>query len=111
MGAMLKLLTLLGTLGASVTAWLAASMSRKAVVAFSVVSAFVVVVAAFLACMKIIIAGVISLSVFPVWIQSWIGMFIPSNYGGVIASVMAAKTCKAAYNLAVEKVKMIGQSS
>lgn len=111
MGAMLKLLTLVGGLGATIAAWLASSITRKAVVAFSVIVAFVACVTAFLACMKIIIAAIVALAWMPIWLQSWVGMFIPSNYGGVIASIMAAKTCRAAYDLAVEKVKMIGQSS
>lgn len=111
MGAMLKLLTLVGGLAASIGAWFASSITRKAVVAFSVVVAFVACVTAFLACMKILISAIVALAVMPLWIQSWIGMFIPSNYGGVIAAIMSAKTCRAAYDLAVEKVKMIGQSS
>lgn len=106
-----KLLTLLGSGLATLGAWLATSITRKAVVVFSVIVAFVAVVAAMLACMKLIIATVVAWAVMPVWLQSWVGMFIPSNYGGVIASIMSAKTCKAAYNLAVDKIKLIGQSS
>lgn len=108
---MLKLLTLIGGALVSIGGWAAASISRKAVVAFSVISAFVAVTAAFLVCMKIIITGLVALIVMPAWVASWLGMFIPSNYAGMISLIMSAKTCKAAYNLAVEKVRMIGQSS
>jgi len=108
---MLKLLILVGSFFTSLAGFAAASITRKAVVVFSVITAFVAVTAAFLVCIKIIVTGLIALLVMPVWIQSWVGMFIPSNYAGVISLIMSAKTCKAAYNLAVEKVKMIGQSS
>lgn len=108
---MLKLLTLVGGLFASVGGYAAASLSRKAIVVFSVITAFVAVTAAFLVCMKIIITGLVSMLVMPAWIASLLGMFVPSNYAGVISLIMSAKTCKAAYNLAVEKVKMIGQST
>lgn len=108
---MLQLLTLIGAFFSSVAGWFASSISRKAIVVFAVITAFVALIVAFLACMKIIIAGLVALIVMPAWVASWIGMFIPSNYTGVIASIMSAKTCKAAYNLAVEKVKLIGQST
>lgn len=106
-----KLLASIGAIFTAISGYFAASISRKAVVAFSVVTAFVAVTAAFLVCIKIIVTGLLALVVMPVWLASWLGMFVPSNYGGVIALIMSAKTCKAAYNLAVEKVRMIGQSS
>ena len=108
---MFKLLTLVAGFLASVGGFAAASLSRKAVVVFSVITAFVAVTAAFLVCMKIIITGLLALLVMPTWLVSWTGMFIPSNYAGVISLIMSAKTCKAAYNLAKEKVALIGQSS
>lgn len=108
---MLKLLVLIGSLFTSVAGYAAASISRKAIIVFSVITAFVAVTAAFLVCMKIIITGLVAMIAMPAWLASWIGMFVPSNYAGVISLIMSAKTCKAAYNLAVEKVKMIGQSS
>lgn len=108
---MLPALAFIGTTIASIGGFAAASISRKAVIAFSVVTAFVAVVVAFLACMKIIITGIAALMVIPTWLVSWIGMFIPSNYAGVISLIMSAKTCKAAYNLAKEKIALIGQSN
>ncbi len=108
---MFKLLTLVGGVFGSIAAWFTATLSRKAVVAFSVVTAFVSVTAAFLVCMKILITGLIALVAMPVWLESWIGVFIPSNYAGILSMIMSAKTCRAAYDLAVEKVRMIGQSS
>jgi len=108
---MLKLLVLVGSFFTSLVGFAAASITRKAVVAFSVITAFVAVTAAFLVSVNIVVSGLLALLVMPAWIASWIGMFIPSNYGGVISLILSAKTCKAAYNLAVEKVKMIGQST
>lgn len=108
---MLKLLILIGTFFSTIAGYAAASITRKAVIVFSVISAFVAVTAAFLVCVKLIVTGLVALVAMPVWFVSWIGMFIPSNYGGVISLIMSAKTCKAAYNLAIEKVKLIGQSS
>lgn len=107
----MKLLTLLGGIGTGLMAWLASSITRKAVVVFSVIVAFVAVVAAFLACMKILVAAITAMLVMPVWLESWVGMFIPSNYAGVISLIFSAKTCRAAYELAKEKIKLIGQSS
>lgn len=108
---MLKLLTLIGSFFAAVAAFAAASISRKAIIVFSVITAFVAVTVAFVACMKIIIGGLVAMIVMPAWLASWLGMFIPSNYVGVISLIMSAKTCKAAYNIAVEKIKMVGQSN
>lgn len=108
---MLKLLTLVAGLFTTIAGYAAASLSRKAIVVFSVITAFAAVTAAFLVCMKILITGLIAFVAMPTWIASWLGMFIPSNYAGVISLIMSAKTCRAAYDLAVEKVKMIGQST
>lgn len=108
---MLKLLILVGTFFTTIAGYAAASITRKAVIVFSVITAFVAVTAAFLVCVKFIVTGILALLVMPAWIASWLGMFIPSNYGGVISLIMSAKTCKAAYNLAIEKVKLIGQST
>lgn len=108
---MLKLLILVGTFFTTLAGYAAASITRKAVIVFSVITAFVAVTAAFLVCVKIIVTGLVALIAMPAWLASWLGMFIPSNYGGVISLIMSAKTCKAAYNLAIEKVKLIGQST
>jgi len=106
-----NLLTLVGGILSSLGAWFAASVSRKAVVVFSVITAFVAVVAAFLVCMKIIVGALVAALVMPDWIVSWLGMFIPSNYSGVLASILSAKTCRAAYDLARDKIALIGQST
>ncbi len=105
---MFKLLELLGGSLGTIFAFLFAQMNRKAILVFSVITAFVAVVTAFLVCMKLIIVGVVGMLVLPDWFSSWFGMFVPSNYSGVIASIMSAKTCKAAYNLAKEKIALIG---
>lgn len=108
---MLKLLVLIATFFSTIAGYAAASLSRKAIVAVAVIVAFLAVTVAFLAAFNVIISGVTSLIAIPAWISGSIGLFIPSNYAGVLSAILAAKTCKAAYNLAIEKVKLIGQST
>jgi len=107
----MKLLTLLGGIGSGLVAWLASSITRKAVVVTSVVTAFLAVTAAFLICMQTLVGSIVSLVSIPAWFSSSIGLFVPSNYAGVLALIFSAKTCRAAYDLAKEKIHLIGQSN
>lgn len=108
---MLKLLLLVGSFFTSIVGYAAASLSRKAVVVAGVVTAFVAVTVAFLVCINLIISTIAGMIAVPAWLQSFFGMFVPSNYSGVLSLILSAKTCRAAYDLAVAKVKMIGNSN
>lgn len=108
---MLKLLTLIAGFIATAVSFFIAILSRKAIIVLAVITAFMALVVAFLACMKIIIGGIVALIVMPAWLATAIGFFVPSNYAGVLSLIMSAKTCKAAYNLAKEKIALIGQSN
>ncbi|MDD5272672.1 MAG: hypothetical protein PHU14_08140 [Methylovulum sp.] len=108
---MLKLLLLIGSFFGSIVGYAAASLGRKAIVVAAVVTAFLAVTVAFLVCINLIIASIVSVIAVPAWLTAFFGMFVPSNYSGVLSLILSAKTCRAAYDLAIAKVKMIGNSN
>ena len=42
-----------------------------------------------------------------VWIMTFIGMFIPTNFGVVLGSIVSAKICRAAYDLGRKKTELV----
>jgi len=108
---MLKLLTMIAGFVVSVFSFFVALLSRKAIVVAAVIAAFLVAVLAFLAAINAVISSLSAMIVIPDWVSSYIGMFVPSNYAGVLSLILAAHTIKAAYNLAKEKIALIGQSN
>ena len=83
---------------------------RKATIAIATTSAFVLMVAAFLVCIKLLIVKAVALLVVPAVVQTAFFYFVPSNWTFLISLIMSAQTCKMAFNYALYKLRMINDA-
>jgi hypothetical protein len=86
-------------------------IGRKASVGITVVAAFVLMTVAFLVCIKSLIIGISAALVAPAWIANVIWWFVPSNWSALLASTLSARTCRAAYDMAKEKIKILNEAN
>lgn len=89
---------------------LLAMFGRKATVAVASVTAILAVTAAFIVCVNSIFGFVAGLMP-PGWIANFIGMFIPVDFGLCTGSILSAYTCRAAYDLAMLKIKIMNSAN
>lgn len=94
-------------LAPTLTAWFVSFMTRKVMVAVAVVAQFILITAAFVVCIKQMVAYVLTLAILPTWVAGGLGMFIPFNFSIVLSNILAAQSCRWAYDKAIEKVKLI----
>lgn len=85
---------------------LLAMFGRKATVAVSAVTASLAVTAVFIGAINALVA-VFSGIAPPGWVATAIGMFIPADFGICLGSIASAYTCRAAYDLAMVKIKLV----
>lgn len=90
-------------LGASIVAF----MGRKVVTAAATIAAFVLLLGVFVACINTILQSILAVLAMPEWIANAVGMFIPFDFGLVLAAIVSSKTCGAAYRMAMTKIKAI----
>ena len=88
-----------------------AFIGRKAAVGIASVAAVVMMTVAFLICIKSIITNVAAIATVPLWLESVIWWFVPSNWVALCSSILAAKTCRVAFEMAREKIKMLNEAS
>lgn len=98
-------------LAPTLTAWAIALFTRKILVATATVAAFVLLTAAFIVCIKQMILIVMALAVLPSWLVLAFGMFIPFNFSVVLSNILAAQSCRWAYDKAMDKIRMINSAS
>jgi hypothetical protein len=108
---MLKLIALLGSGIPAIIGGLIALLGRKLGTATASVAAFVVMTAAFIACINSILQSVLSILTVPPWIAGSVGMFIPADFSAVLAAVVSSRICRVAYDLAIDKVRIINGAS
>lgn len=92
---------------AALVAWL----GRKFGVATTAVLSAVLLTAAFVACINSILQNVLAAMVIPSWIVGSLGMFLPASFSVTLAAIMSSYICRAAYDMAIIKIKMINSAS
>lgn len=108
---MLKLITVLVTGIPAIIGAILAFITRKVGTATMAIASFVVMTAAFIAAINSIIQSVLGLVSAPGWILNSVGMFMPADFSAVLAAVVSARICRAAYDMAVEKIKLVNNAS
>lgn len=89
---------------------LIAFFGRKAVVAAASLAAFAALTVAFLFVMKSLVDSIALSLVVPVWLQM-IAWFVPTNFLVVFSAIISAHISRAAFDLAVAKIKMVNSAS
>lgn len=108
---MIRLITLLVSGIPAIISGVIAFLARKLGTATASVAAFVVLTAAFIASINTALQAVLSAMQLPSWAANAVGMFIPANFAVVLGAVVAAKIARAAYDLALEKIKVISSAN
>jgi len=88
-----------------------ALLGRKATVIGVTLTAFTVLTVAFIASINVLVSSIAGYLSIPSWIANSVGMFIPADFTPVLAGIMAARISRAAYDLAMEKIRAINQAS
>jgi hypothetical protein len=105
------LMNFLSWLAPAITAWAVQFFTRKMVVVGSMITTFVFMTAAFVACIKIIITSILLALSLPAWIAAGIAMFLPANFAMCLAAIGSAKSCRWAYDKAREKLQIVASSN
>lgn len=92
---------------AALVAWL----GRKLGVATTAVLSAVLLTAALVACINSILQSVLAVMVVPSWIAVSMGMFLPASFSVTLSAIMSSYICRAAYDMAIIKIKMINSAS
>lgn len=108
---MIQLLTLLGGSLTAIISAVIALLGRKWATAASAIGLFVVMTAAMIACINTILAAAVAFLVMPGWLASAVGMFVPSGFAACVGAIVSAKTCRAAYDLAMAKADTFAKAS
>jgi len=97
---------IVGAIGA-VIASIVSYFGRKGVVSAATVAAFIALTAALIASLKALFVAVLTWTAVPSAIRYGLGVFIPSDFTVVLGAIVSARAVRAAYDIAVEKVKVI----
>lgn len=108
---MIKLITLLGSGIPAIIASIIAFVTRKVGTAAGSIVSFGLLTVAFIACINMIFQAVMAVIVLPPWAANGIGMFFPSTFSISVASIWSAKTCRAMYDMARFKIKLINSAN
>lgn len=105
------LVTFFNWLAPTITGWAVAFFTRKIAVAGASIGSFILLTAAFVVCIKTMVLYVMSLAVLPAWLSAGVGMFIPADFSLVLSNILAAQSCRWAYDKAMDKIRMINGAS
>lgn len=94
----------------SLIAGLISFFGRKFVVATATVSMALTLTLAFTFSMKSILSNITAAMSLPVWLAS-IAWFIPSNFVVVFSALVSGHICRAVYDLAIAKLKLVNSAS
>lgn len=85
--------------------------ARKYTTAVAGLLAFGAILVIFISCINVILQSVLSLIVVPAWLLTPIGMFIPGNFGVVLAAMVSGKICRAAFDYGNKKTELVVNAS
>jgi hypothetical protein len=97
-------------LAPTLTGWAIVFFGRKILVAMTSISTFLLLTAAFIVCIKTLLVTVFGALAMPTWFAMWFGMFVPSNFSVVFSAILASKSCRWAYDLALDKLKLLNSA-
>lgn len=97
-------------LAPTITAWAIAFFTRKVLVAGMTIGTFILLTAAFIVCIKTMVTYVLGLAVLPAWLSMGFGMFIPADFSLVLSQILAAQSCRWAYDKAIDKIRLINSA-
>ncbi|MEI7455306.1 MAG: DUF5455 family protein [Nitrosomonadales bacterium] len=98
-------------LASTLTGWAVAYFGRKVTTAVTAIAGFVLLTAALVVCLKQGILYLLGLTLLPSWVSAGVGMFLPYDFAAVLASIWSAKACRWAYDLALEKLKLVNSAT
>ena len=84
---------------------------RKTITATATIAAFIAMTIAMMVCMREFETTLSALLTPPTWIVQSLGYFWPVHATLIFSTLLSARSCRAAYDYAVEKYKMINQAS
>lgn len=96
-------------IGSVITSLLALA-GRKAVFAALAIAVALSLTVGFIAALKSVLASVTASMIMPSWLVT-IAWFVPSNFVAVFSALVAAHAVRAAYDLAITKLKLVNSSS
>ena len=96
-------LTLLGAL-------LFQMFGRKGATVTAIIFAFIAATLVFVVCMREFILLLITYVVMPAWLAP-LAWFVPLNFTFVCSTLLAARSCRAAYDYAVSKYRLINSAN
>jgi hypothetical protein len=107
---MLKLLSYIGAAFTTLIPALIAFFARKYTVAAACLVAFVAATATLIVCIKAFVTTIVTFLTIPVWLGS-IAWFVPPHFLALFSIIVSGRTCRAAYDITIEKIKMISAAS
>lgn len=107
---MLQLLGFFVTGLSTVIASMLQIFGRKSLVATATLSTAFALTLAFTICISELVSTLSAALSFPVYLEV-LFWFVPSNFVLLISSILSGRICRAAYDLAMQKVQMINNAS
>jgi hypothetical protein len=108
---MLKLISAIVPAIVAIIAGMIAFLGRKAAVLAMIIPAFLFLTAALVLCIKHVLDTLFTLVFVPTWVSHSVGLFMPSDFVFVLSSIFSTLACRWAYDKAIEKIKLLGQSN
>lgn len=105
------ILSFLASAGVSFMSWAVEFFTKKVRVISTTIAGFILITAALVLCVKKAVAVVMALAVIPTWLVAGVGMLLPYNFALVLSSIMGARSCRWAYDVAVAKLKMVNSGT
>lgn len=95
----------------AVTTWAINFFTRKIRTVVTTVAGFVLLTGAFVVCITKLIAICTAFLTISPFMAFALGIFLPYNFKIVLSSIMSAKSCRWAYDKAIEKLKMVNSAT
>lgn len=112
MPAITVIFNMIAGLGAAAIAFVGGYFGRKFVVSSATVSFLVGLVVLFVSCIKALFTGIVAmLALANAWFAEFFLMFVPSNLPLLLSTIFSAKICRAAFDLAKEKLHLINNAN
>lgn len=108
---MIRLITLLASGIPAIIAAIISFVTRKVGTAAGSIASFALLTIAFVSCINLIFQAVMGALTIPEWAANGIGMFIPSTFSLSVGAIWSAKTCRAMYDMARFKIKLINSAN
>ncbi len=103
--------TFFSWLAPTLTLWFVQFFGRKLLVVTTSIATFIFLTAALIVCIKHLVLTLLALAILPAWVSAGIGVFLPGNFATVLSTIIGAKSCRWAYDKAMEKMRLVNSAS